>query len=346
MLKSSDDKITDELLKKTARSIYLVVPLFPQALKKPISLAYLFARAIDSIADKLIISPAEKLSLIHHLMQMIKTGLYLPENQQFEQAMHALQPPENGLLIHFEHLLEALYQFDEETRREIIWVLEKIEKGIDFDIKTFASTNEITCLATIEELDKYTYLVAGDVGEFLTRLSLLKLKYFSHRNPEELYQLSISGGKGLQLVNILRDIPDDFKEGRCYFPKQQLDQFNIKIEDARMNMQLLEPIVLYWRQRAIKQLRDGWQYMLSINDRGMSGAWAFMLLLGFATLQKLDDSDYLKTREHIKVNRRLVKVIMLLTALGMVSRRLFWFTRVMKFSSLMFTHEGNLNQEK
>ncbi|MEO7299653.1 MAG: squalene/phytoene synthase family protein, partial [Verrucomicrobiota bacterium] len=49
----------NDLLKKTSRSFYLTMRILPGAIRLQISLAYLLARASDTIADTEII-PAEK----------------------------------------------------------------------------------------------------------------------------------------------------------------------------------------------------------------------------------------------------------------------------------------------
>ena len=74
-------------------------------------------------------------------------------------------------------------------------------------------------LADEHELDDYTWRVAGCVGAFWTKLGVLTLGAgFSSSPPDDLLDEAVAYGKGLQLVNILRDLPADLKAGRCYVP--------------------------------------------------------------------------------------------------------------------------------
>src|SRR4029453_269706 len=88
--------------------------------------------------------------------------------------------------------------------------------GQELDLKRFAgaTANQIKALQSDEELDDYTYRVAGCVGEFWTEMCR------AHSFPEcplderVLLRNAVRFGKGLQLVNILRDFPSDLRQGR------------------------------------------------------------------------------------------------------------------------------------
>jgi len=52
------------LLKNVSRSFYLTLRVLPLGLREPIGLAYLLARAADTIADTSLIPPARRLELL------------------------------------------------------------------------------------------------------------------------------------------------------------------------------------------------------------------------------------------------------------------------------------------
>jgi phytoene synthase len=69
---------------------------------------------------------------------------------------------------------------------------------------------------TMEQLDRYCYLVAGTVGEML--LPVL------HDDPDEkVTEAGIMLGKAMQIVNIVRDVGEDRRRGRRYIPKEWMD---------------------------------------------------------------------------------------------------------------------------
>jgi farnesyl-diphosphate farnesyltransferase len=85
-----------------------------------------------------------------------------------------------------------------------------------------ASEKTIVALATDAELDDYTYRVAGCVGEFWTKICRAHLFPTAPLDETTLLAGSVRFGKGLQLVNILRDVPVDLRHGRCYLPSKEL----------------------------------------------------------------------------------------------------------------------------
>src|SRR5207249_8227176 len=83
-------------------------------------------------------------------------------------------------------------------------------------------SEKIVALANAAELDEYTYLVAGCVGEFWTRICFRRVPRFARLEFDTMKSLGRSFGQGLQLVNILRDLPADLRAGRCYLPADEL----------------------------------------------------------------------------------------------------------------------------
>ncbi|MGH8049007.1 MAG: squalene/phytoene synthase family protein [Chthoniobacterales bacterium] len=202
------------LLRSVSRSFFLTIRLLPREVRDPIALGYLLARASDSIADT---SGAEAERRVEALQQL----------RHGDIARHALagilekqeNPAEAELL---RQLPELLDQLDASRARERLeWVWGHILRGQVFDLVRFGAD---TAPLSAEELDEYTFLVAGCVGEFWTRLCAESLADFSNRAIEELVPDGIAYGKGLQLVNILRDRQGDAAIGRIYAPDDRFDE--------------------------------------------------------------------------------------------------------------------------
>ena len=75
---------------------------------------------------------------------------------------------------------------------------------------------------TFEDLERYCYKVASVVG-----LIIIKIVGYKNKTAED---YAINLGKALQLTNILRDVKNDYKMGRIYFPLDDLHSFNVKKE--------------------------------------------------------------------------------------------------------------------
>ncbi len=75
-----------------------------------------------------------------------------------------------------------------------------------------------TSYATFDELLHYCRCVAGSIGR-------LSLGVFGADDPQAAAPLADSLGVALQITNILRDIREDYGNGRVYLPAEDLDRF-------------------------------------------------------------------------------------------------------------------------
>lgn len=72
---------------------------------------------------------------------------------------------------------------------------------------------------TFADLQDYAYYVAGSVGLML--LPLLSTQ------PEKIKEPAKKLGEAMQITNILRDIGEDYRMGRIYLPKEEMDRFGV-----------------------------------------------------------------------------------------------------------------------
>src|SRR5262249_62135189 len=115
-----------------------------------------------------------------------------------------------------------LEQTGKADRDDIRAVLEKITHGQMLDLVRFDNPAQVRALQTASDLDEYTYLVAGCVGEFWTRLCFRHLQDFASLTQDEMLALGRRYGMGLQLINVLRDAGGDLRAGRFFFPEDEL----------------------------------------------------------------------------------------------------------------------------
>ena len=95
-------------------------------------------------------------------------------------------------------------------------MIEVITGGQELDLRRFglATAGSVLSLQSDAELDDYTFRVAGCVGKFWTEICSAHLFSTGTWNLAEQLRLGVEFGKGLQLVNILRDLPRDLRQGR------------------------------------------------------------------------------------------------------------------------------------
>lgn len=306
--------LLNDLLREVSRSFFLTLRLLPRAVRSQIGLAYLLARATDTIADTGAISIEKRLETLRRLKRQISSGSsekFDPGEIQSEQSSDA----ERILLERITDALRLLQKMGEGDRQKIQRVLEIITSGQELDLERFgaASHANIIALRTATELDDYTYRVAGCVGEFWTRVCMAHLTPKPRVSLEELIAKGVRFGKGLQLVNILRDLPADLRLGRCYLPEERLSAAGLAPRDLLdpVNEQKFRPAYQAFVAEAEAHLKEAWSYTLSLPRSWVRVrlACALPVLIGVKTLNKLRAANVLNPDTRIKVSRSEVKQI-------------------------------------
>ena len=312
--------LLNDLLRDVSRSFFLTLKLLPGAVRQQIGLAYLLARATDTITDTGAISLERRLETLNRLRGAILQGA----KERFEVAeirAHQSSEGERVLLERIGDALTMLANTEAEDRRLIQNVLETITSGQELDLRRFsnATSGSVVALKTADELDDYTYRVAGCVGEFWTRICVRHLSPRPSVGLENLIEKGVRFGKGLQLVNILRDVPADLRMGRCYLPEERLRAVQLRPEELLnpANEERVRPVYDELLKGAQEHLNVAWSYVLDLPRSWfrLRLACALPVLIGVKTLNKLRDGDVLNPDTKIKVSRQDVKRIVRLLVL-------------------------------
>jgi farnesyl-diphosphate farnesyltransferase len=294
------------VLASVSRSFYLSIRLLPRKLRAPVGLAYLLARASDTIADSTEAPEAARLQHLAAFARMIRTGK-TEGLAELQHDIHTPHPGETMLLCNLERCLEWLGQLENKDRGEIVDVLEKIIRGQTLDLERFGGGGHVVALQSAEELEEYTYLVAGCVGEFWTRVCLNHLPGCSSLGLADLRKLGAEYGKGLQLVNILRDFPEDLRNGRCYLPEPELRAAGTSPTPLLDAPAKAQPVYDHWRARATAQLEAGYEYIATLRSARLRAACFLPWYLGLRTLRLLGQPGVLERPEKVKVSRMTVR---------------------------------------
>ena len=122
--------------------------------------------------------------------------------------------------------------------------------------------------------------------------------------------LGVQYGKGLQLVNILRDLGSDLKAGRCYLPEDELRSLGLAPDEILGNPARVEPIVQQWREKAERGLVAGIEYACAIKQRRVRFATALPALIGARTLSLMREAGAGVFQRTVKVPRAELRKIM------------------------------------
>ncbi len=286
------------ILKSVSRSFYLTIQFLPGVLREPISVAYLLARATDTLADTDTVPATFRLTTLRQFAAVVAG------RENFEMVAGALRdfaaqqddPAERRLVENLPACVDWLNRMDAADREDIRTVLKTIVRGQTLDLERFSDATRVTSLQSASELDEYTYLVAGCVGEFWTRLGLRRLPLFAARLPNEMVELGIAYGKGLQLINVLRDRPADLAHGRGYLPADELAAAP------------LEEVFARWLGVAEEKLEAGVDYCAALTNWRVRLATALPALIGARTIALLREAG--PSNEKIKVPRAEVRRIL------------------------------------
>src|SRR4030095_2674945 len=195
------------LLRSVSRSFYLSIRFLPAQLREPIALGDLLARTTDSVADTTQISGSVRLETLRLLSNGIQATASRDIVAEPIPPFVLLQKnaSEQQLLESLPDCLAYLEGLEHADRNDIRLVLEKITRGQMLELQRFDNPPEIRALSTAADLEEYTYLVAGCVGEFWTRLCFRHVRRFANRSEDEMLALGKRYGMALQLINVLRD---------------------------------------------------------------------------------------------------------------------------------------------
>ena len=259
------EKEAMRVLKETSRTFYIPITLLKRPLKLTVGSAYLLMRAVDEIEDHEEMDAAIKVRL-------------LKETQQLLAAEGTFDAEAYGQLV-------APYEAElpEVTMRLGDW-LDVCPEGIARKVRE--STAEMAggmadwvekdwVIHTEEDLDDYTYYVAGLVGVMLSDI------WNWYDGTETDYDLAIGFGRGLQAVNILRNQHEDYAERGVRFIPEGWTRDDV-FDYARANLQ------------------RGEEYLKDINTRTITPFCKIPLRLAIRTLKTMEEGKEKMSRYEVE----------------------------------------------
>jgi farnesyl-diphosphate farnesyltransferase len=251
------------ILEKTSRTFFIPISYLTDGLKEAVASAYLCMRAIDEIEDH----PALPAEVKYKLL--ITTSTLLKEEKLDEQKLtNTYQPYQT-------HLPEVTLRLADWLRICPSGLKKRIADATSLMAQGMAEwVSKDWQIQTEEDLDDYTYYVAGLVGVMLSDI------WEWHDKTKTDRKLAIAFGRGLQSVNILRNRAEDKDRGVNFFPNdwKEEDMFAY----ARRNLAL------------------GDNYIESLNPGSIMHFCQIPLALAHGTLDGLAQGREKISREEVK----------------------------------------------
>lgn len=219
-------------LEKVSRTFTLSINILPPDLKEFVGHAYLICRLLDTLEDAPDLPVQEKIVALDLVIRILENKLTIADGAPQIAAYAAkITAPEyeKELLLNAQDIFRCLELFPVDAQNSIRrWAA---EMGRGMQKYAFGADRPFPQLATLDELDEYTYFVAGTVGKLLSELFLAKTGSISNKNRQIIENNCLQFGKALQFVNILKDCRADIQEGRCYLPAELFTKYNCSLDD-------------------------------------------------------------------------------------------------------------------
>ncbi|MCY3727000.1 MAG: phytoene/squalene synthase family protein [Rhodobacteraceae bacterium] len=342
--KLSHDKciaFQDRFLEDVSRTFALTIPQLPPPLYLAVGNAYLLCRIADTIEDEPELTPEQKTAFSEWFNEVVK-GTREPDefaDKLTGELSSATKQGEKELIVSTSQVVQITHGFTPAQRQAIERCVEIMTKGMG----QFQQNAGIAGLKDLSELDHYCYCVAGVVGEMLTDLFCEYSPEIAN-NREELLDLAIQFGQGLQMTNILKDVWDDRQRGICWLPREVFEKYGIELDTVKPTEPGLSSGIHDLVAIAHRHLQGALRYILTIpsNETGIRQHCLSALGMAVLTLKRVKNNPEFTNGNEVKISRRSVKMILFVTQLLVRSN----LGLKLLFTVLMFDFRGLKQPEK
>ena len=317
----------ERALLRVSRTFALTIPQLPRRLRRVIGNAYLLCRIADTIEDEPALSRPQKQRLLAEFAQAVAgrvpAGAFVARLGPL--LSDATGPDEWDLAAHTGLVLDLTHGFRPAQRAAIDRCIRIMTEGMaDFGGGAPGG------LGTLRDLERYTYCVAGVVGEMVTDLLCEHAPEIAARR-DRLRPLSARFGGGLQLVNILKDFHADQRRGACWLPRAAFAEgVDLSSPEVRAQAAFLEGQARLVAV-ALEHLEAALEYTLLIPPR-QTGVRRFLLwTLGLAvlTLRRIHANPRFANGDAVRVPGALLWATVAVTsAVARWDTSLRWLFRV------------------
>lgn len=206
----------EEIIKEHSKSFYFAFSKLPKEKAEAVYAIYAFCRLADDSID---------------------------EAETKEQQAEALTLLTNEL-NRFEHGREPDHPIWQALRDVFTRYDMSIQPFYD-QLKGQAMDYHFEQPSTLEEVEDYSYYVAGSVG-------LMLLPIIATENHQKLKEQAIALGVAMQLTNILRDVGEDYREiNRIYLPSDLMKKLHYSEENLADGV-INESFISIWESLALR----------------------------------------------------------------------------------------------
>lgn len=222
--------VEQQIFKTGSTTYYFSSMFFPKKLRPDIFRLYSFVRVADDYVDK---QPAKP----EAFKELFKLWQQKQNDTKFDTTVYNTDSMNERVIKNIVYITNK-YNFDS------VWI-ESFFQSMQADL----SKKEYM---TLQDTLHYTYGSAEVIGLMMARIMGL---------PEEATETAKLQGRAMQWINFIRDIDEDNKLDRCYFPAEDLKRFGLTDLDrktAQAYPDEFKNFIQFQLQRYV-----GWQYSAS-----------------------------------------------------------------------------------
>ncbi len=304
----------NEILQGVSRTFALTIPQLPEKLRDVVGNAYLLCRIADTIEDEATLTTEQKCYFSDQFIQVVEAdkdaGSFAKD--LFPLLSDQTLEAERDLVKNTDRVIRITHHYNDNQKKALARCVRIMAKGM----ANYQEKETLNGLPDQAAMDDYCYYVAGVVGEMLAEL-FCDYSTEINQNRDELMDLSVSFGQGLQMTNILKDIWDDQQRGACWLPREtflrsgfDLSDLKPGYNDAGFEAGLAELIGI-----AKGHLENALKFTLLIpaHEKGIRKFCLWAIGLAVLTLKKINKNRNFSHGDQVKISRRSVKATILLT---------------------------------
>jgi farnesyl-diphosphate farnesyltransferase len=291
-----------DLLRITSRTFALGIERLPRILCDATTIAYLLLRVSDYLEDNEEMDADKKVTLLNLWINILR------EEENIEALTNQLtnadtNNPDAIVAQHSKEILLHLSSLPYAVQEIIIHHVINSTQGMA------RWTKQGPTVRDEKDLDDYMFEVAGRVGYLITQL----FAWYSltiRRKENEIMPLAREFGLGLQTVNVIRGLREDFDRGWVYVPQKFILDMGLTKEqlfDPEHREQALKVLDMM-TDKAERHLRQALQYVKSLPwwQHGIRLGCIFPLMFAIRTLAvcrhntQVFESEAKMTRTEVK----------------------------------------------
>ena len=317
-----------------SRTFAITIDVLEQPMASYICVGYLLCRVADTVEDAGHVSPETQA----RLLTLYDRALDPDDGTSIEEFREAVEPhlPANAdeadaedvadedweVVAESPRVVATFRSLGEDAQSAIYPPVSELVRGMAEFVERYEDDGGLR-IGTIDELEEYCWYAAGTVGELITNLLAQDV---DDRRAEILRANARGFALLLQLVNVAKDVSDDFREeNNVYLPAAWLRERGVSPSNvtAPENQTAVAGVIRRVTRHARGYMDDAQRYLevLPESKGNTLEAWAIPYLLAVGTSRELLErpEDVVQDGD-VKVSRAEVMGLIQLFKSGNVER--------------------------